>query len=63
MEKLSPTLQKLYDYVEEIMSRGGPKNKNELEAMKIFNRLYGGKAFNAGKRNKRSENDKLIKKK
>lgn len=47
---LSPTLQKLQNYAEEIMSRGGPANKQELEAMMIYNRWKGGTAFNAGRK-------------
>lgn len=45
-----PTLKKLKDRAEMIMNQGGPRNKEELEVIKIFNNLTGGKAFNAGKR-------------
>lgn len=46
----NPTLKRIKDHVELIMQAGGPKNKEELEVVKIFNNLTGGKAFNAGKR-------------
>lgn len=45
-----PTLKTIKDRAELIMQSGGPKNKEDLEIVQIFNKLTGGKAFNAGKR-------------
>lgn len=55
------TLDKLKIHVEEIINRGAPFSKEDLNVLKIYNQLVGGKAFNAGKRNKSAENDRLIK--
>jgi len=53
MEKLSQTLEKLRDYVEEIERSGGPKNQREIEARMIWNAYIRDKAFNNGKRKNR----------
>jgi hypothetical protein len=43
-----------------IMTKGAPFTKDELKVLQIFNTMNGGKAFNAGKRNAKAENQKLI---
>jgi len=62
MEKtVSPTLLKLKHDAETIMAKGIPFSKDDLKVLNIYNRLNGGKAGNAGKRNRKAENARLIK--
>lgn len=44
------TLDKIKTHAAEIMDNGGPKTKQEIEVVKIFNSISSGKAGNAGKR-------------
>jgi hypothetical protein len=44
------TLQKIQDHAAEIMARGGPVGKDEIDIVKMATPSKG-KAFNAGKRN------------
>ena len=54
------TIQQIKDHAAAIMTKGAPFTKDELKVLKIFNTMAGGKAFNAGKRNAKAENQRLI---
>ena len=56
------TLEQIKLHAAEIIAKGAPFTKQELKILKIFNSLNSGKAFNAGKRNAKAENQKLIQK-
>ena len=57
---LSPTLILLERNVESIMAKGAPFTKEELAILKIYSSWKGGKAGNAGKRNRKAENQRQI---
>ena len=57
----SPTLVKLKTHAESIIAKGAPFTKDELKVLKIWNRLNGGKAGNAGKRSWKADNARQIK--
>lgn len=57
---LSPTLEKLKHHAENIMANGAPFTKDELAILQIWNRLNAKKAGNAGKRNRKAENQRQI---
>lgn len=54
------TIQQIKDRASEIITKGAPFTKDELKVLQIFNTMTGKKAFNAGKRNAKAENQRLI---
>ena len=56
-----PTLSRLENHAQLIISKGPPFKNEDLKVLNIWNKLKGGKAGNAGKRNRRAENARQIK--
>lgn len=51
------TIETIKEHAAAIIANGGPKDRNELEVMTIFNRLTGKSSGRAGKRTKKNHNN------